>query len=119
MSRGKKGDTIKPWLSAKPDCKEGRFVQVGNSFMLSKAVQSLSAGAFRTYLCMAIESGGRREFQFPLHVAKKYGISSSSLRRHVEELEENGFIQASRNANLRKPNDYLFSLEWKLRERPH
>lgn len=66
-----------------------------------------------TYQYMAMESGGRQNFQFPLSAAKKYNISSSSLRRHVDELAEKGFIKVQRNANLRKANDYAFSTEWK------
>ncbi len=29
---------IKPWLSARSDCREGRFIQVGDSFLLSSAL---------------------------------------------------------------------------------
>lgn len=113
VSRAKKSDTIKPWLSARADCKEGRFIQVGNSFLLSEATQALTAGAFRTYMCMCMESGGRRDFQFPQKTAHKYGIADKTLRRHVDELVEKGFIVAYRNANLRKPNDYSFGMRWK------
>ena len=28
-------NNINPWLSARMDCKEGRFIQVGNSLLLS------------------------------------------------------------------------------------
>lgn len=113
MSRSRKSDTIKPWLSARGDCKEGRFIQAGNSFMLSGAVHGLTDGAKWTYLSMCMECGGRRDFKFPLSAASKYGISSSSLRRHINELKKKGFIKVGSNANLRKPNDYCFSLEWR------
>ena len=61
-SRRRGRDTIKPWLSARLDCKEGRFVQVGNSLLLSKEFQALTAGARFLYLCMTMESAGKREF---------------------------------------------------------
>ena len=51
-SRRRGRDTIKPWLSARLDCKEGRFVQVGNSLLLSKEFQALTAGARFLYLCI-------------------------------------------------------------------
>lgn len=115
MSRRKHGDTIKPWLSAHADCKEGRFIQCGNSLLLSKQFQALTAGARFLYLCMCMESGGRRELIFPLGAAKKYGIAKNSLTRQIAELKESGFIEVRSNANLRMPNEYSFSLNWKLK----
>jgi len=104
---------IRPWLSARPDCKEGRFIQVGNSLYLSKTFQSLSSGAQQLYERMTMESGGRQTFLFPLSAAHKYGIAESSFRRYVKELIEAGFIERRSNKNLRKPNDYCFLLSWK------
>lgn len=113
MSKRKRGDTIAPWLSANPDCKEGRFIQCGNSLLLSKTFQKLSKGAMHTYFCMAMESGGKRDFIFPLTAAKKYGISKNSLVRHVCELAEAGFITVSSGKVVRQPNLYSFALAWK------
>lgn len=62
-SRRRGRDTIKPWLSARLDCKEGRFIQVGNSLLLSKEFQALTAGARFLYLCMTMESGGRERLR--------------------------------------------------------
>ena len=105
--------TILPWLSAKPDCVEGRFLQVGNSLFLSESFQNLSPGAQILFLCAALESGGRRDFLFPQKTAEKYGIAPRSLRRYVEELAEAGFIERTSLKNLRQPNEYTFSLRWK------
>lgn len=102
-----------PWLSARPDCKEGRFVQVGNSLLLSSCFQELSAGARFLYLCMAMESGGKRDFTFPLSSAKKYGIAKNSFSRYIKELSDSGFISVHSMANLRQPNEYSFSFVWK------
>ncbi len=114
MSNGKRrGDTIKPWLSARRDCKEGRFIQCGNSLLLSKKFQKLPAGSRFLYLCMAMESGGRREFIFPLSAAGKYGIPKNSLNRQVQVLEAEGFIKVHSMANLRKPNEYRFVDDWR------
>jgi len=114
MSRRKSRPTIVPWLSARPDNQEKRFIQIGNSLLFSKVFQELHAGAQHLYFCMAMESGGKQEFQFPTSAAKKYGISPSSFWNYVQELTEKGFISYSSNQNLRKPNIYRFSMQWKL-----
>ena len=106
---------ILPWLSAKGDNHEGRFLQVGNSLLLSKEFQKLKLATQHCYLCMALESGGQKTFRFPLSSAKKYNISSSTLRRCTEELEKKGFIKIQSNANIRKPNVYTFCIDWKTR----
>lgn len=113
MSKRKSHPAIAPWLSARPDEREKRFIQVGNSLLLSKAFQSLGAGSRYLYFCMAMESGGRRHFLFPQAAAKKYGIASTSLRAHIRELAEQGFLTVHSMKNLRRPNEYAFSLEWK------
>ena len=111
--------TVLPWLSGKADCKEGRFLQIGNSLFLSKDFQALSAGSQFLYLCMALESGGKRAFIFPLSAAtKKYGLKPASFRRYIEELVKAGFIVRHSMANLRQPNEYEFSLSWKTARPP-
>lgn len=80
MSKRKHGPTIVPALSAKVDNKEKRFIQVGNSLLLSKQFHALSTGSRFLYFCMAMESGGRKNFILPQKDAKKYGIAPSSLR---------------------------------------
>ena len=103
-----------PWLSAKVDCREGRFIQVGNSFLLSKDIQKLSSGAVCTYLCMAMESGGKPDFEFTRTDAAKYGISNATLRRHVAELVAKGFIHCASGKASKQPSQYRFSTErWK------
>ena len=109
MAKYKK-TALLPWLSAKPDGKDRRFIQVGNSLLLSKRFQSLSAGARWLYLSMAMESGGRREFIFPLSSAKKYGISSTCLRRQIAELKASGLLQVDCMRCIREPNVYRFYL---------
>lgn len=104
---------IRPWLTARADCKEGRFLQIGNSLLLSDKFQELSPGAQMLYLCMCLESGGRRELTFPLSSAKKYGIAQRSFRRYLTDLEKAGFIEKESLANLRRPNEYRFSFGWK------
>ena len=113
MGTRKHKDTIPFWLSAKPDCKEKRFIQCGNTLLLSKDFQSISSGARFMYLCMAMESGGQREFIFPQSAAKKYGIPPASMRRYIDELVTGGYIEKQSMANLRQPNEYRFSRVWK------
>lgn len=111
----KKKKALVPWLSALSDGKDGRFIQIGNSLLLSKTFQELSSGAQHLYFCMAMESGGHWDFKFPLKAAKKYGIASTSLRRYIAELEAGGYIAVQSNKNLRIANDYRFSVAWKRR----
>lgn len=113
MSRRKSGGTMLPWMSAKADGREKRFLQVGNSLLLSKKFQSLGTGARLLYLCMAMESGGRHTFLLPRTAAKKYGVPSTSLRRYIKQLADGGFIKVTSCKNLRKPNVYEFSSAWR------
>lgn len=105
---------IPSWLSARPDCKEGRFIQVGNSLFLDKRFQSLPQGAQNLYLCMSLESGGRSEFTFPKKTATKYGIPESSCRRYINALIKGGFVEVTLNGKItREENRYKFSMKWK------
>jgi len=114
MPRRKTGGVMLPWLSARPDNKEGRFLMIGNSFLLSKSVQELSPGARFMYLSMAMESAGKREFTFSRSTAQKFGISETTAARYIKELSSSGFIEVvSCGRYARVPNVYRFSLKWK------
>ena len=113
MPKKKSGAEMRPWLTEIMDCKEKSFIQVGNKLLLSKRFQNLSPGAQILYLCMAMESGGRKDFKFPLSVARKFGFAKNSFWRYRNELDEKRFIKYRSNKNLRKPNEYEFCLEWK------
>ena len=114
LSKRKHGPTIVPALSAKVDNKEKRFIQVGNSLLLSKQFHALSTGSRFLYFCMAMESGGRKNFILPQKDAKKYGIAPSSLRKHINELETARFIRVFSGKPTREPNRYEFCQGWKL-----
>lgn len=116
----KSGGELKPWLTAKQDCKEKRFIQVGNSLLLDKRYQRLSTGAKCLYQCMCMESAGKREFQFPHGAAKKYGIASSSFDRQSKELQQAGFIEKIEDGNYAQyaPAVYRFSLLWRTKPAP-
>lgn len=107
-----------PWLSARPDNVEKRFIQVGDTLLFHKAFRSLTVGSRYTYFCMAMECAGRRSFLFPQATAKKYKITPSSLRRHVDELEAKGFIKVYSGKITREPNRYEFCFDWKLTSCP-
>ena len=118
MARGKShpkhGNSVKPWLSARPDHKEGRFIQVGNSLLFSKAFQDLSAGARFLYLCMAMEAGKVSNVLFPRGAGKKYGISATSFDRQIRELQEKGFLTRIESPSLGRcdPGRYKFIQDW-------
>lgn len=114
MPRRKSGGVMLPWLSARLDGKEGRFLMIGNSFLLSKSVQELSPGARFMYLSMAMESAGKREFTFSRSTAQKFGISETTAARYIKELSSSGFIETVSCGHFaRVPNVYRFSLSWK------
>lgn len=64
MSKRKHGPTIVPALSAKVDNKEKRFIQVGNSLLLSKQFHALSTGSRFLYFRMAMGSGQMDQLGF-------------------------------------------------------
>ncbi len=105
---------LSPWLSKIPDCRDKRFIQIGNSFLLSKEAQKLSTGARCLYFDMAMEAGGRINFKFPQSAAFKYGISKTSFDRYLKELIKRKFIEiVSSGKTTREPNNYKFSMSWK------
>lgn len=107
------------WLSARADCKEGRFIQVGNSLLLSKKFQELSFSSQVLYLYMAMEAAGRREFTFTKSAGKKYGMNESTLRRSITELERNGLIEKTLCGRItREANQYSFCYAWKEQRPP-
>lgn len=113
---------LKPWESARRDCRERRFVQIGNSMLLPKYSEDkkqinpfydLKTGEKYLYFCMVMEAGGRRDFRFPLSSAKKYGISNGSFRTYVETLIDKKLITRQSGKNTREANNYSFSSGWK------
>ena len=113
MGRKKRVNPLKRWLSASPDCRENRFIQVGDTLLHDERFKKLGASACKLYFCCAMESAGEREFQMPLSKAAKYGFSESTFRRALDELESGGFIQTIRSGkNTRTASDYQFSFKW-------
>lgn len=112
---------IKSWLSAKLDSREGRFIQVGNSLLLSKEYQNLSGVAKNLYLCMAMECGGKNAYTFSAGAAKKYGISKSSFERAKKELQVKKFIQLllDEERSQFKACTFRFINGWKEKAAPH
>lgn len=101
------------WMSAKRDCREARFVQIGNSLLFHEKFRSLSAGAFKLYICCAMEAAGSINFQIPASKAEQYGIPPRSLARYIKELEGAGFIQTDHSGkSTRTANDYSFCFRW-------
>lgn len=97
-------------------------MQIGNSLLLSHKSEDgqemnrfieLTSSTKIVYLSMALESGGKREFEFPQSAAKKYGIPSTTLRRSVDELIQAGMITKQSGKNARLPNRYEFCFDWK------
>lgn len=102
-----------PWQTEKPDGIEKRYIRLGNSQMLHPAMLSLSDKAFRIYVQMLLEAGGTKEFEFPRSKYRKIA-GNTVFQNAKQELISKGFIRVKQcNANLRKPNIYEFSEDWK------
>lgn len=125
MARRKAAENclLLPWQTAKKDCREKRFTQLGNTILLTRKDSNgketneflnLSCGERFLYLCMVMEAGGKRTFTFPLSAARKYGYSNSSFRKQLETLVEKRFIERASGKNTREANVYTFCSDWKL-----
>ena len=122
MAKRKRGThSLLPWLSAKPDNKDGRYIQVGNSFHLDKKVHALGHTARLLYECMCQEAGGKREVTFTRGTAKKFGFPKATFERNVQRLIDGGFVELKETAERSQysPNIYRFSLGWKTIPAPH
>ena len=102
------------WLSTAAGGHEARFIQVGDTLLNNARFKNLSPAAKALYFCCAMEAKGNRNFQMTESRAVKYGITPSSLRRHLKELKDSGFIQITRSGkNTRTANDYQFCMDWR------
>lgn len=112
MARAKK-TPFPSWQTQKPDGIETRYIRLGNSQLISGAMQSLNHATFRIYVYMLLESAGKKEFEFSYSKYKNY-CSKGGFQKAVAELEGKGFVKVvQHNKNLRIKNIYQFSDEWK------
>lgn len=117
MARSKK-TPFSPWQTCKTDGIEQRYIRLGNSQMLHKAMKSLSPIAFKVYTYMLQESGGEKEFEYP-RVKFESIVSKQGFQSAKKELIEKGFIaEKENNAHRRKANKYIFTEDWKRYEPP-
>lgn len=101
-------------LSARSDCQEVKFIQVGASFFEDENVCSLKPQTKWVYLCMAIVAGRDTEFSFSRGDGMKYGIPSRTLCTAVNELLEKGFlIRVESGKFTRTKNKFRFIYNWK------
>lgn len=114
MSRNKKYShkALQYWRSRTCDTDEP-FCQIGVTLLQADAFKALSPGTRLLYLDMIQEAQSRPEFEFSKATAKRYGISESTLRRSIKELENAGFISYLSGSNTRTPNTYHFESKWK------
>lgn len=113
MARKQSARPLPRWMSAAPDCRETRFVQIGDTLLHNERFKALSPGAFKLYVCCSMEAAGRINFQIPASKAEKYGIPRKSFQRYLQELIDAGFIQLNRSGKTtRTANDYSFYFDW-------
>lgn len=117
MSRSKK-TPFPPWQSIKPDGIEKRYVRLANSQLCAAAMNNLSSTAFRVYVLMLLEAGGKREFTFSFSKYKNFTTRPTFMKAKDELIKAGFILEKQNNFNLRKANIYAFSDEWKRREIP-
>ena len=107
---------LKPWLSGNKDCRDGRFIQVGNSLLLSETFRKLPGNALKTYLALCMESGGKPTVTLSYAEAAKYGIDDATFGRAIKQLKKAGLIVCDFEDNpyKYKTNVYRFTTSWKL-----
>ena len=105
------------WETAKTDGIEERYIRLGNSQMSTGILRRLNGTAFKLYCYMKLESGGKRDFEFPRAKVKQI-LSNDGFYYALDELIEAGLIEiVENNANIRKPNIYRFSDKWRTLEK--
>ena len=101
-------------LSARYDCQEVKFVQVGASFFEDEKVGFLKPQTKWLYLCMALVAGKDTEFFFSRGDALKFGIPDRTFRTAINELLEKGFlIRVESGKFTRTKNKFRFNYNWK------
>lgn len=119
MSKGRKRRDPPFWVTGPSGGKSTRgkplpFVPVYVDLLQAPAFFDLTPNARLCYIAMAAEAKGSSAFEFPQSVAARYGISSTTLRRCIDELIAAGFICCTASGRFtRTPNSYQFSLAWK------
>lgn len=104
------------WETTKTDGIEERYIRFGNSQMSTGTLRRLGGAAFKLYAYMKLESGGKRDFEFP-RVKVAQILTTGTFYRALDELIEAGLVEiVENNANIRKPNLYRFSDKWRTLE---
>lgn len=93
MAKSQSSKPLKRWLTASSDCRERRFVQIGNTLLFDKRFTSLSVGARYLYILAANEAAGSRDFQFPALKMKALGIKERTARKYIKELVDQRFLE--------------------------
>lgn len=106
---------LRPWLSGNKDCRDGRFIQVGNSLLLDDAYNKLDGNVHKTYYALCMESGGKPTVKLSRAGARKYGLSPATFARSIKTLKKEGFISCDfeDNPHRYETNVYRFKIGWK------
>lgn len=96
----------------------GRFIQIGNSLLLSKRFQALSPLARYVYLALAMEAGGKDVVSLSHSQAGKYGIKPSGYDNAIRQLKVGGFIRLDDGLGRLETNRFRFVRDWQQRAPP-
>ena len=107
--------SISPWLTAKADCREPKYIQCGVTLFEHPAFKRLTPAQRCLYLAMCLDAGGHREFTFSKARIEHYGFSYATGRDAINALIAGGFIiKLFSGQTTREKNGYAFSERWKL-----
>jgi len=109
----KKKPDIEGWLCAENTSSKGQtFIRLTSDLLNAQPFTALSYSAQILYIRMSAAAAGRIEFVYPFSFYKNR-MAKETFVRAKKELIDNGFITERQMKNLRKPNIYRFSFDWK------
>lgn len=113
--RYKSKHCIIPWLTAKIDCREPKYIQCGVTLFEHPSFKRLTPAQRCLYLAMCMDAGVHQEFTFSKARIEHYGFSYATGRDAIDALIAGGFITKIYSGQVtREKNGYAFSEQWKL-----
>lgn len=108
-----------PWETASESREEKRYSRTSYTLLTHPAYIRLTNLEKHVYNCMRMAFAGKPEFTFPQACyEREYGLSKTSVQKAVKGLQAAGFIQVTRRWQVRQPNIYRFTNDWKTRLEP-
>jgi hypothetical protein len=92
---------------------EKKYTRLGVSLLAHEKVRMLPPNAFRVYVYMTLYCKGYQDFVMPYSLYRGF-TTKPAFSRAIKELAKAGLIEViEKNGNLRKPNKYRFSTQYR------